>query len=113
MDRQIRLLDQAIKEQQAYIDLGIRSGTQIALPELVMPNNSRPSRTAPISPIDDDLDDSLQNIADAINQSVDNDSKRHKSRPEKDKVLPVITFPSVSNEVYCYCQKDSFGEVRP
>jgi hypothetical protein len=47
VDRHIRLLDQAIKEQEASISLDIRSGTHLApilLPDLVVPRWARPSR---------------------------------------------------------------------
>lgn len=48
VDRHIRLLDQAIKEQEASISLGIRPGTHLApilLPDLVVPRWVRPTRT--------------------------------------------------------------------
>ncbi|KAG1754153.1 hypothetical protein EDB19DRAFT_1626621 [Suillus lakei] len=47
VDRHIRLLDQAIKEQEASISLGIRPGTHLApilLPDLVVPRWARPTR---------------------------------------------------------------------
>lgn len=48
VDRQIRLLDQAIKEQEAAISLGMRPGTHVApilLPDIVaVPRWARPSR---------------------------------------------------------------------
>lgn len=48
VDRQIRLLDQAIKEQEAAISLGMRPGTHLApilLPDIVaVPRWARPSR---------------------------------------------------------------------
>ncbi|KAG2076085.1 hypothetical protein BDR04DRAFT_1114675 [Suillus decipiens] len=47
VDRHIRLLDQAIKEQEASISLGIRPGTHLApilLPDLVVPRWVRPTR---------------------------------------------------------------------
>ncbi|KAF8558431.1 hypothetical protein OG21DRAFT_1504175 [Imleria badia] len=47
VDRHIRLLDQAIKEQEASISLGVRPGTHLApilLPDLVVPRWARPSR---------------------------------------------------------------------
>ncbi|KIJ69632.1 hypothetical protein HYDPIDRAFT_106275 [Hydnomerulius pinastri MD-312] len=47
VDRHIRLLDQAIKEQEAAISLGMRPGTHLApilLPDLVVPRWARPSR---------------------------------------------------------------------
>lgn len=47
MDRHIRLLDQAIKEQEAAISLGVRPGTHLApilLPDLVVPRWARPPR---------------------------------------------------------------------
>lgn len=47
VDRHIRLLDQAIKEQETSISLGIRPGTHLApilLPDLVVPRWARPTR---------------------------------------------------------------------
>ncbi|OJA11611.1 hypothetical protein AZE42_01946 [Rhizopogon vesiculosus] len=47
VDRHIRLLDQAIKEQEASISLGTRPGTHLApilLPDLVVPRWARPTR---------------------------------------------------------------------
>ncbi|EGO21649.1 hypothetical protein SERLADRAFT_417157, partial [Serpula lacrymans var. lacrymans S7.9] len=47
VDRHIRLFDQAIKEQEASISLGVRAGTHLApilLPDLVVPRWARPSR---------------------------------------------------------------------
>ncbi|KAG9318296.1 hypothetical protein JVU11DRAFT_380 [Chiua virens] len=47
VDRHIRLLDQAIKEQETAISLGVRPGTHLApilLPDLVVPRWARPSR---------------------------------------------------------------------
>lgn len=47
MDRHIRLLDQAIKEQEAVISVGVQSGTHpaaILLPDLIVPRWGRPSR---------------------------------------------------------------------
>ncbi|KAG2158017.1 uncharacterized protein EDB93DRAFT_740480 [Suillus bovinus] len=47
VDRHIRLLDQAIKEQETSISLGIRPGTHLApilLPDLVVPRWVRPAR---------------------------------------------------------------------
>lgn len=47
VDRHIRLLDQAIKEQEAAISLGVRPGTHLApilLPDLVVPRWARQPR---------------------------------------------------------------------
>ncbi|KAF8436920.1 hypothetical protein L210DRAFT_3483220 [Boletus edulis BED1] len=47
VDRHIRLLDQAIKEQEAAISLGVRPGTHLApilLPDLVVPRWARATR---------------------------------------------------------------------
>ncbi|KAF9239622.1 hypothetical protein BU15DRAFT_46599 [Melanogaster broomeanus] len=64
VDRHIRLLDQAIKEQQAAISLGMRPGTHLApilLPDLVVPRWARPSRVehSPIIPLSPELDSFL------------------------------------------------------
>jgi len=53
VNRHIRLLEQAIREQEVSISLGIRPGTHpapILLPDLVVPRWGRPSRTT-LSPI--------------------------------------------------------------
>lgn len=55
MDRHIRLVDQAIKEQETSISMGIRPGTHpapIVLPDLVVPRWARPSRVAHSPEID-------------------------------------------------------------
>ncbi|KAG1749142.1 uncharacterized protein EDB91DRAFT_836481 [Suillus paluster] len=73
VDRHIRLLDQAIKEQEASISLGIRPGTHLApilLPDLVVPRWARPTRIEhsptpslslelPADPLPQDLTDEL------------------------------------------------------
>jgi hypothetical protein len=58
VDRHIRLVDQAIKEQQISISLGMRSGTQpapIVLPDIVVPRLARPPRTAESPELDEDM----------------------------------------------------------
>ncbi|TFY65682.1 hypothetical protein EVG20_g5405 [Dentipellis fragilis] len=48
VDRHIRLLDQAIKEQETSISLGLRPGTHaMFLPEVPVPRSNRPPRMEP------------------------------------------------------------------
>ncbi|EMD38702.1 hypothetical protein CERSUDRAFT_123242 [Gelatoporia subvermispora B] len=58
VDRYIRDLDRAIKEQESSLTLGVRPGTHLAnimLPEPVVPRSTRGSR-APQSPVATDVD---------------------------------------------------------
>ncbi|KAF9228622.1 hypothetical protein BS17DRAFT_877256 [Gyrodon lividus] len=61
VDRHIRHLDQAIKEQEAAISLGMRPGTHLApilLPDLIVPRWARPSRVehSPVPPLSPGLE---------------------------------------------------------
>jgi len=63
VDRHIRLLDQAIKEQETSIVLGIRSGTHpapIVLPDIVVPRWARSSRVT-LSPVPSHLSSDTPN----------------------------------------------------
>ena len=60
VNRHVRILDQAIKEQEASISFGARPShlAPSNLPELAVPRWARPAR-ATMSPVDDDDDAEL------------------------------------------------------
>ncbi|KAJ7043368.1 hypothetical protein C8F04DRAFT_1074537 [Mycena alexandri] len=122
VERSIRLLDQAIQEQEHAISLGARPGTRLApilLPELVMPRWSKPARVT-LSP---DLDDALgggENKAPAPSQQRRKKPKKGRKRdavpneavvPPPRPKPPHIPNPDPTEPRYCYCDQVSFGEM--
>ncbi|KAJ7771879.1 hypothetical protein B0H16DRAFT_1515075 [Mycena metata] len=122
VERSIRLIDQAIQEQEHAISLGARPGTRLApilLPELVMPRWSKPARVT-LSP---DLDDALgggENKAPAPSQQRRKKSKKgRKKDPVPNEAVvppprpkpPHIPNPDPNEPRYCYCDQVSFGEM--
>lgn len=131
VDRHIRLLDQAIKEQEAIISVGgVREGTRVALPELVLPRPLKfQTRDLLNSPIDDDTVIGIEAESPPSQQS-NNRSKRNrrKSRkgpesgplttPRKEEsgsglkiTLPPINSPKGRDGPWCTCRKPSYGAV--
>ncbi|KAJ7702471.1 hypothetical protein B0H17DRAFT_1044442 [Mycena rosella] len=114
VERSIRLIDQAIQEQEHAISLGARSGTRLApilLPEIVMPKWTKPLRVT-MSP---DLDDVAEDKPPA-------QSRRKKGRKSRKKeTLPAVPLPRPKPPIipnadpnesrYCYCDQVSFGEM--
>jgi len=117
VERHIRILDQSIKEQKASIAKGA-SHPAIHLPELVVPRwQGRPTRAALSDDDDDLLPDSAAPPAPAVPETSRSKSKKKgKSRAAavEDPAQLTITLPATqaNEELYCYCDRPSFGEVR-
>jgi len=94
VDRHIRLIDQAIKEQEASISLGIRSSTHLApilLPDLVVPRWARPSRVtlSPVPTISGEVDGESQgDIGLSRNVSHGGPTLPSSGGPEESRVQP-------------------------
>lgn len=104
VDRHIRLLDQAIKEQEAAISLGMRPGTHLApilLPDIVaVPRWARPSHVEhsplaltpePESAVDDHVVNEVATVASA--SPVSKKSKKtvpHEPEPPKTPIAPTV-----------------------
>ncbi|KAJ7070334.1 hypothetical protein B0H15DRAFT_115152 [Mycena belliarum] len=121
VERSIRLIDQAIQEQEHAISLGTRPGTHLApvlLPEIVMPKSNKPVRVS-ISP---DLEDAFG----GAEPKPPTQSRRKKNRRGRKKETlpveavvplprpkpPIIPNADPNESRYCYCDQVSFGEVR-
>lgn len=113
MERHIRLLDQAIKEQEASLSPETsRSslGAGVILPELGIPEWPRKSCNAAPIEIDDGLDG--ENSTSMPKKKTINGLAEGKGDGGNDSALLVITIPPHSvEELYCYCNRISFGEV--
>ncbi|KAF7359471.1 PHD-type domain-containing protein [Mycena sanguinolenta] len=121
VDRSIRLIDQAIQEQEHLISLGARSGTHLApilLPELTVPRWTKPARVT-VSP---DLDNSYAGNQSMVAAPTQRRRKGKRGRkkdpsPTEDVVPlprpnpPVIPNPDPNESRYCYCDQVSFGEM--
>ncbi|KAJ7197298.1 hypothetical protein GGX14DRAFT_472237 [Mycena pura] len=118
VERSIRLIDQAIQEQEHAISLGARPGTRLApilLPEVVMPRWSKPVRD-PLSP---ELDDALGGFQTAPPQARGRKKGRKGRKAETAETVvllprpnpPVILNPDPNERRYCYCDQVSFGEM--
>ncbi|KAJ6611799.1 hypothetical protein B0H10DRAFT_2223717 [Mycena sp. CBHHK59/15] len=118
VERSIRLIDQAIQEQEHLISLGARPGTRLApilLPELVMPKWTKPLRVT-LSP---DADEALAERK----VPVQSRGRKKGRRGRKKEVLeteivplprpkpPVIPNADPNESRYCYCDQVSFGEM--
>ncbi|KAF5332959.1 hypothetical protein D9758_016437 [Tetrapyrgos nigripes] len=117
VDRQIRLIEQAIKEQELAISLGTRPGTQMApiiLPEALAPASrwTRPS-SRPI------LDDSDLEELDFPATHPENDPeptpppppakrKRVRMKPPQEGPLTITVPPQ---QKFCFCQQGSSGNM--
>lgn len=127
VERHIRLLDQAIKEQEAEsLSLNSSNGASIHLPDLVIPSRSRNARVRTISDnqnISINLVDSSSDIdgTDRGSQLKGGGDYREMSGKRngasansgKDSAALTITLPATqpSEELYCYCNRVSFGKV--
>ncbi|KAJ7431844.1 hypothetical protein B0H11DRAFT_2261396 [Mycena galericulata] len=119
VERSIRLIDQAIHEQEHAISLGARAGTHLApilLPEIAMPKLNKQSRVA-LSP---DLDDALGTEPQAPTQARRKKGRRGRKKspvPSEAAVPlprpkpPVIPNADPNEPRYCYCDQVSFGEM--
>lgn len=122
MDRSIRLIDQAIQEQEHAISLGARSGTRLApilLPELVVPRWTKPARATLSPDLDNALGNGEQNTTPAATQRRRKSKKGRKKDPPPTEAAvppprpkpPVIPNADPNESRYCYCDQVSFGEV--
>ncbi|KAF8185056.1 hypothetical protein K438DRAFT_1837328 [Mycena galopus ATCC 62051] len=115
VDRSIRLIDQAIQEQEHAISLGARSGTRLApilLPELVVPKWTKPVRVT-LSP---DLDDTNQTPPPPKPRKKGRKGRKKDPPPAEIVPLPRPKPPVIPNadpneSRYCYCDQVSFGEM--
>ncbi|KAF9557708.1 hypothetical protein CPC08DRAFT_710206 [Agrocybe pediades] len=118
VERHIRLLDQAIKEQEAALsaNTSVSSNALVSqLPELVVPKYTHKSRNGTRSAHEMDI---LSNVVDV---SVGATSKptilsRLSGTPQdmqKETTSLTITLPATqpTEELYCYCNRVSFGEM--
>ncbi|PPQ63175.1 hypothetical protein CVT24_005720 [Panaeolus cyanescens] len=130
VERHIRLLDQAIKEQEAALLSGNENGINIHLPELVVPQwapRERALRTT--SPLADDELDGIAAEPEPISTAPQTQSKvsrrgrkkgggagkQNGSAGDKDSSALTIHLPATAatqevEETYCYCNRGSFGE---
>jgi hypothetical protein len=122
-DRHVRILDQAIKEQEASIGLGA-TPSHLALnnlPELVVPRWARPSRT-PLSPVDKDDDDITFPVREASQaHTLCRSEKRGHLRgsgTQGEGSSLTIMLPALSNglidspeQLFCYCKRGFFGDM--
>jgi len=112
VERHIRLLDQAIKEQEASLSHETsRSsfGTGVILPELAVPEWPRKSHNAVPIEIDDGLDGDQST---SVQKKTMNGFAEGKDDGGNDSASLVITIPPHPvEELYCYCNRISFGEV--
>ncbi|KNZ79384.1 hypothetical protein J132_10350 [Termitomyces sp. J132] len=137
VDRHVRLLQQAIKDQEALITLGARPGHLEPgnLSELTVGRWVKPAR-ATLSPIDgDDPDENFDGVQGAVTGDDPSEAfrglqisgskkgrGRAKSTQQKSEEVSVPSTPPLTitlpaqvppdqEEVYCYCKRGSFGEV--
>jgi hypothetical protein len=132
VERHLRLIDLAIKEQKESIALGVRAGTQIALPDVPPPPRiGRQNRIAMSPDLEgDDFVPELppSQLSDTIlMEAVEAHSKRiqgKKSRRQKDALQTEepeaagslkITLPPLAQradeELFCLCNQVSYGDV--
>ncbi|KAJ7929386.1 hypothetical protein B0H13DRAFT_2652523 [Mycena leptocephala] len=119
VERSIRLIDQAIQEQEHAISLGARSGTRLApilLPELSVPKWTKPARVT-LSPDPDDAFDGAQTKAPAPRRKKSKKGRKKDPLPSEAVVPlprpkpPVIPNADPNEKRYCYCDQVSFGEM--
>lgn len=111
MERHIRLLDQAIEEQEASLSQETsRSSveTGVILPELMIPEWPRKSRNLALIGIDGGLDGDQSTFVPKRKNGI----AEGKDDGGNDSTSLVITIPPHAvEELYCYCNRISFGEV--
>ncbi|KAJ4488305.1 hypothetical protein J3R30DRAFT_3363914 [Lentinula aciculospora] len=124
ISRQIQVLGQSIKEQEASIALGIRPGTQLApilLPDVAPPSRWTKNAAGGLVLDDDEPAEENPTTSGIPSNETENPTKRS-TRARKGK-HPValgteqsmslkITLPAMyDNRLYCYCNKPSDGEM--
>ncbi|KAG6816947.1 hypothetical protein H0H87_001462 [Tephrocybe sp. NHM501043] len=140
VDRLVRKVQQAIKDQEASINLGARPGhlQPGSLEDLAVSRWRKPTR-ATLSPINgDDLDEDMEGAQEAMTADDPLEdftglqiSKARKGRgrakgsrqttvdvdvlstPPLTITLPAQLPPAPDEEVFCTCKKAFYGEVRP
>lgn len=122
------MIDQAIKEQETSIALGIRAGTHVALPELVVPRAFRPPPIAsspspelpphPDEPVFNTESDEELSFDQLDEEAAQGQKTRGRVRDRKKSNRLTITVPAASHATepedttpYCTCHTPSFGEV--
>lgn len=123
IDRQIRLLDQAIKDQETSISLGLRPGTHptsIVLPDTPI-TYKRSSRSAVAAQDDSEAGMTLGMPSTGSHAILKGKKRNRKNRgrieaptaPEQEVHLSIsIPAPGNPDEPrYCFCNQVSFGEV--
>ncbi|CAA7267979.1 unnamed protein product [Cyclocybe aegerita] len=129
VERHIQLLDQAIKEQEASLSQDSsrgNNGTSIRLPEVVAPQlpnrNGRPAQSSSDDdpPVATEIPPSVPEAAKSSQRGSRKKGKvpADKQKPDKeesgkDSASLTITLPATqpSEELYCYCNRISFGEM--
>jgi len=129
VERHIRLLDQAIKEQEAGLSMSSSNGTSLHLPDLVIPSRNRNARVRTVSDTQHVLIDLVgisSDIGEADKESqrmtkkggkdyheISGDQSGGSANLRKDSAALTITLPAtqLSEELYCYCNRVSFGKM--
>jgi hypothetical protein len=126
ISRQIQVLGQSIKEQEASIALGTRPGTQLApilLPDIAPPSRWTKNITGTLVLDDDEPENqtgeaptTLGILVDDTEQPIKRPRGRKGKRPtvvNNDSITSLkITLPAMyDNRLYCYCHKPSDGEM--
>ncbi|KAF5391860.1 hypothetical protein D9757_001658 [Collybiopsis confluens] len=130
ISRQIQVLAQSIKEQEASIALGTRPGTQLA--PILLPDVAPPSRwtkgVAGTLVLDEDpenAEDAPTTVGVVVEETEQpQPTKRRGGRKGKRPAIKPsegsgaeqntslkITLPAMDNRLYCYCHKPSAGEM--
>lgn len=125
VERHIRLLDQAIKEQEAALSVSSSNGTSFHLPDLVIPSRNRNARVRTVSDaqnvsinvIDVSYFDEAEKGSRRTTKMGGKDHREDQSVGSailgKDSAALTITLPAtqLSEQLYCYCNRVSFGKV--
>ncbi|PPQ78144.1 hypothetical protein CVT25_015477 [Psilocybe cyanescens] len=119
VERHIRLLDQAIKEQEATLSAEASrssNGVAVHLPEVDAPKYPRKSRNAMhISEeyAEDDAGVFANSGYEEYGQGVYTVNDTNNGQQGKDSTSLTITLPAThqNEELYCYCNRVSFGEM--
>ncbi|KIK63792.1 hypothetical protein GYMLUDRAFT_40869 [Collybiopsis luxurians FD-317 M1] len=133
ISRQIQVLAQSIKEQEASIALGTRPGTQLApilLPDVAPPSRWTKNVTGTLVLDDDEPLGKVEETPTTLGIVVDEtEQPQHSKRRGRKGRRPTmrlfedsatgqtqthslkITLPAMDNRLYCYCRKPSAGEM--
>ncbi|EEB99403.1 hypothetical protein MPER_00927, partial [Moniliophthora perniciosa FA553] len=133
LERQIRALNQSIKEQELALSLGKRPGTQLApilLPEVIVPASRWTKRPNAMSDLDSDDEAPNGGLFDPNGEQRDGPTtlgivpadstpasrrqrRKFKSshRNEPPPKLKITLPASAAPELFCYCRTISWGEM--